>query len=323
MLELVLNELSFRRLDTVCGAAPDVYTARTWMSQFIINIRAARQVGFGSSIRTERGFSTLELAPSYSMLQWRNDRDVNRDERLFLSNLVAKSPHLEGALNEVLETAGRTEVRIAGLASSGLLAALLLDAIAVSWQSHNIWKPPLLRADFTQLSMQGELVEQVVEIRHASAPEHWQHHDSWIERGQRTALTNGEELWGRAARFFPYLEFCGTAEGQIRALTGNERYYDWIVRCLRMANLRCSTWVSGPFPHSLLPGPASGESTSVHQDPELRRRREFQMASGEVRMFEHHMKNNAENKRIHYFADERRRRVCIAYVGDHLPTARY
>jgi hypothetical protein len=42
------------------------------------------------------------------------------------------------------------------------------------------------------------------------------------------------------------------------------------------------------------------------------------MLSGQWQMFEYHMKNNAENKRIHYLADEARRKLCIAYVGDHL-----
>jgi hypothetical protein len=127
---------------------------------------------------------------------------------------------------------------------------------------------------------------------------------------------------GKAIEFQNY-EFCGDAERQLRALTGNEKYYDWIVRCLVSANLQCSLWDGGRFPHLLLPGPASGESRSVHGDPRLREMRVFQMVSGERRMFEHHMKNNGENKRIHYFADDLRKKVCIAYVGEHLPTALY
>jgi hypothetical protein len=96
-----------------------------------------------------------------------------------------------------------------------------------------------------------------------------------------------------------------------------------VVRCFTLANLQCSRWKAGLFHHLLLPGPATGESNSVHQDPRLCELRVLRMVSGQSRMFEHHMKNNAENKRIHYFADDARRKMCIAYLGDHLPTARY
>ncbi len=323
MLELVVNELSFRDLNGHCSAAPDVYSARVWMSQLTGTIRTARQMGFGTTIRTEKGFAELELSPGYSLPQWRNDPAVNRDERLFFSSITAKSPHLDDVLDEIAETAELAEVRVAELSSAGLLAALLLDAVAVSWPSDGIWGTHLLAAEFHELSLDGELMEREVEIRHASGPEHWARHRAWIEQGQRALLTNGEELWAKSRELFPYLEFCGNAEAQIRALTGNERYYDWVVRCFTLANLQCSRWKAGLFPHLLLPGPATGESNSVHQDPRLRELRVFRMVSGQPRMFEHHMKNNAENKRIHYFADDARRKVCIAYLGDHLPTARY
>jgi hypothetical protein len=322
MLELVVNELSFRQLNSAGSAAPDIYTARVWMSQFTGTIRAARQMGFGT-VRTEKGFAVLELSPGYSMPQWRNDPDVNRDEKVFLSSMTAKSPYLDGVLDEIAEAAERMEVCVDGSPSSGLLAALLLDAIAVSWPSHNIWASHLLVAEFRQLSLEGELLQREVELRHASVSHHWETHRAWIEQKRRASLTNGQELWAKAQEFFPYLEFCGNAEVQICALTGNEKYFDWVVRCFTLANLQCSQWTTGLFPHSLLPGPATGESLSVHDDPKLRAMRVFRMVSGKMAMFEHHMKNNAENKRIHYFADNVRRKVCIAYLGDHLPTARY
>src|ERR1035441_6388567 len=101
MLEIVVNELSFRDLNSRCSAAPDVYIARVWMSQLTGTIRTARQMGFGTTIRTEKGFAELELSPGYSLPQWRNDPAVNRDERLFFSSITAKFPHLDGVLDEI------------------------------------------------------------------------------------------------------------------------------------------------------------------------------------------------------------------------------
>jgi hypothetical protein len=318
MLELVINELSFRHLQGGYCAAPDVHTAREWMSQLTGTIRTARHMGFGMTIRTERGFAYQELSPGYSLPQWRNDLVVNRDERVLFSSMTAKSPHLDGVLDEIAETADSAEVRIVGLSSSGLLAALLLNAIAVSWASHETWNTPLLAAQFHRLSFDGELIQNEVEIRHASRSEHWAHHRVWIEQEQMASVTTGEELWTKSPELFPHLEFCGQSERQIRELTGNEKHFAWVVRCLTLANVQCSRWTAGAFPHFLLPGPATGESISVHNNQELRELRVFRMLSGQWQMFEYHMKNNAENKRIHYLADDARRKLCIAYVGDHL-----
>src|SRR5689334_2902807 len=111
MLELVLNELSFRQLVNGRSAAPDIYVARVWMRELTGTIRAARQMGFATAIRTERGFDALELSPGYTLPQWRNDPAVNRDERVFFGNVTVKSPYLDGVLSEIAQTAEVTEVR--------------------------------------------------------------------------------------------------------------------------------------------------------------------------------------------------------------------
>ena len=152
--------------------------------------------------------------------------------------MTARSPHLDGVLDEIAETADSAEVRIVGLSSSGLLAALLLNAIAVSWASHETWNTPLLAAEFHRLSFDGELIQNEVEIRHASRSEHWAHHRVCIEQEQMASVTTGEELWTESPELFPHLEFCGQSERQIREFTGNEKHFAWVVRCLTLANLQ-------------------------------------------------------------------------------------
>ena len=149
----------------------------------------------------------------------------------------------------------------------------------------------------------------------------------YTQSGSNSATGPGsitEPPYGRwLLSLFPRVEFCGDAPGQLQSLTGNERYFQWLINCLFDADRECSRWTAGQFPHSALPGPASGESKPVHDNPELRKHRMFRMLTGELLMFEHHMKNKAENKRIHYLVDESRRRIIIAYVGDKLPTGNY
>jgi hypothetical protein len=230
---------------------------------------------------------------------------------------------LDGVVDEILDRAGRSEVRFQGHRAEGLLAALLLDGVCVSWASHEAWNTDWLLAQIGELSEDGYFDQIAKAFRHASRPSHWTAHAEWIEHKQKITVPDGAALLAQAAELFPRLEFCGGAPAQVRGLNGKERYFDWVIDCLFAADRECASWTSGEFPHSRLPGPATGESASVHSNPELKRRRMFRTLAGDLVMFEHHMKHLGENKRIHYCPDEGRRRVMIAYLGDKLPTGKY
>src|SRR5438128_805917 len=87
-VELVLNELSLRT------SFATVHEARVGMSQFIRTMVAATSKGIPSSLRTSVVIHAASLAPQYLLAQWRNDNDVNRDERSYFRSLVTKHPLL-------------------------------------------------------------------------------------------------------------------------------------------------------------------------------------------------------------------------------------
>ena len=84
-LEMVFNELSARTL------APDISTARQWMSELIRTMVAAKGCGL-KGIRIQADFHAMILAESYPLSRWRNDPEVNKDERTFLKTLATKNP---------------------------------------------------------------------------------------------------------------------------------------------------------------------------------------------------------------------------------------
>jgi hypothetical protein len=325
MIDLVINELSFTRIASAEGtcAGADPHEAKCWMTQFINVLRSARTLGLGRTLRTHEAFLTAELAPGYGLFQWRNDPTGNRDEHRFFGTIAARSPHLDGLIDAVQQSAERSEVRVHGRPATGLLAALLLDAIAISWPSDDLWNTSSLLVQYQRLSDDAELEESDTSIPHASHPDHWEAHRDWIESKHKNEIVSGIELWEKREQLFRHLEFCGDAPAQIRALSGNEAHFRWVVECMFAAEQECAQWNDGEFPHARLPGPASGESRSVHDDPELRKHRMFETLLGQTVMFEHHMKNRAENLRVHYRADSARRIVMVAHVGDKLPTAKY
>jgi hypothetical protein len=245
------------------------------MTQFVDVLRTARSVGLGRTIRTNESFLVTELAPGYGLQQWRNDPSGNRDEQRFFGTLATRSPHLDGLIDSLIQRADRSEVRFQGRPAIGLLAVLLLDAIAISWPSDELWNTSSLAVQYRRLSDELELEESDISIPHCSHAGHWAAHREWLESRQKSAITSGPELWEQHEQLFPHLEFCGDAPDQIRSLSGNEAHFRWVIECLFLAEQECAQWQEGEFPHAKLPGPATGESHSVHNDPELRKHRLF------------------------------------------------
>jgi hypothetical protein len=144
------------------------------------------------------------------------------------------------------------------------------------------------------------------------------------EPEQRPSIRNGLDLIAQADRMYPKIEICEVAERQIRAMTGTEKYFCWVLDALDTANREMLAWNGGPFPHHMLPGKPAPESGSVMNNRRLRAMRCFRTRRGEDLPFEWHMKHKAENQRIHYLVDPKRSRLLmIGYVGPHLPTPTY
>ena len=139
----------------------------------------------------------------------------------------------------------------------------------------------------------------------------------------RFSIRSGRDLINQAPRAFPALEICENAERQILELTGNERFFGWLVDAFSIANREMQNWLGGWFPHERLLNSARCESESVRNDARLLDMRRFKARSGEWLLFESHMKNRSENKRVHYRVDPDRKLLLIGYVGDHLRTPLY
>lgn len=135
----------------------------------------------------------------------------------------------------------------------------------------------------------------------------------------RSSIRTGRDLIAQAARVYPKIEICEEAERQIRAMTGNEKHFGWVLDAFLSANREMLAWNGGLFPHSRLPGPATPESESVMRSPRLEKMRRFRTRNGEELLFEHHMKCMGEGLRIHYRLDPARRLFMIGYIGRHLP----
>lgn len=66
----------------------------------------------------------------------------------------------------------------------------------------------------------------------------------------------------------------------------------------------------------------SGESSATMENRSLARLRTFKHPSGEKLVFEEHVKNFTDGKRLHILCDYDQKTVCIGYFGSHLKTSK-
>jgi hypothetical protein len=326
MPDLVLNELSFQCWEDLGSvyACTDVYTARALMDELIQTVRAtSRYKSIAKALRTEAGFMNYLLAEGYSIAKWLSDPQVDRDSRTYLRNRGSIGFYIDDTLAQVAEASDRTEVRVENRPGHGLCAAWLLNAICLSLASNEIWKTSSLNVRVGEIIDDGVFVEADRRLPHASIPEHFSDHVSWLTRTQRAKINSGSELLARSSTLFPSIEICGRAIKQISDLNGGEQYFDWLLDCLEVGDRLVANWLGGPFPHDQLPCKASGESATVWKSKDLIGQRYFKTLNGELLLFEFHMKANFHGIRIHYLPDFERKVLMIGYVGKHLPTALY
>ncbi len=315
MPPLILNELSFSLLPGCdAPAAPNVGTAEAWMSILVTCMREGRTLKWMSELIVAEDFRLMELSLGYRIADWVIDQRINRDERVFFSRLATRSPYLTRADQEVF---------FGGCSSAGLACCVACESFALSWASNGVWDNAVLPVLVESLGTDGQITADTGEVRNIAQADHWQHHAESIRKKLIDEIRTGEELVVNASRDFPHLEFCRSAVEQTLRLRGTERFFAWLVSALMDAEVEAAEWNGGPFPHDRLPGPASGESRTVHEDKVLSRMRFFTTRDDRILMFEHHMKNNAENLRVHYLFEPARRTLMIGYIGPHLPTARY
>jgi hypothetical protein len=141
MIDQVFNELSFCRFREpgLPCAAVNRSQARAWMDALVRTLSATAKLGLSRSLRTLESFSHQEIAPDYNVAQWRNDSLVSRDLRQLLRQYSTKSPLLDGVVESLVDRARGCEGKFQDIECKGLLAAYLLDCLAISLASDPAW----------------------------------------------------------------------------------------------------------------------------------------------------------------------------------------
>ncbi|MEG5000390.1 hypothetical protein [Microcoleus sp. B4-D4] len=319
-LEMVFNELSARTL------APDISTARQWMSELIRTMVAAKGCGL-KAMRTKEDFSAIILAENYPLSRWRNDNEVNREERTFLRTLATKTPlsvDIPDIEIKIKVEDPDCELSLQGSQTEGFKVAHYLETLAISLNSESLWNSSRIKLELIQIDDNEELIEESVELIHASQKNHVLEHADWIKKRLQSERINGMELWNRRDELFPSLQFCEAGNKQLRRLRAGEERLQLVLEILYQIEDCAKNWKMGYFSLDGTSIEVSGESKPTLD--KYRKERTFVCPDGKERLFEQHAKIRQHNWRIYFFLEVSEvgiRKVIIGYVGTHLPSVNY
>jgi len=314
-VDMVLNHLS---LGT---PAAEERTARELMSELIGTLSTAVKLGV-KTLRTQNSIYALILAQDYPVARWLNDNQVSQDERDFLLTLSTQTPPIADLTDPELENrVDLSEFRYQGELATELGIAYLLDALAVSLLSEAKWDCSRLELSVRRLDENQEIIDERVEIVHASRRNHVLEHAEEIQHRIRTGVRDGAELWHRRAELLPHLEFCQNVGEQLQNIRTGSLMLRPIEKRLFEFEDYCQTWESGPFDPDSLPSKASPESQATIQ--QFGEERTFLCPDGEYRVFSWHVRLTPLAWRIHFFPDVGPGRMIIGYIGKHLPTVNF
>jgi hypothetical protein len=312
-LEMVLNELSLH------SPAPDIHIARQRMSTLLRTMRIAIQNGVNRVLRTHENFYGESLASGYSIANWRNDFNVDREEQRYFRSLATKAPYwMDLRESEIKDNLYLSEFQYNGTHAHGLGFAYLIEAIALSLCSEVQWDASHIELEATRLGDDENIFTEQVMVVHASRVDHVQEHTAWIQNRLRTSVRDGIDLWNRRESLFASLGFCDAVSDHIQSLHAGNPLLRSVVRRLLELEYYCRSWERGPFNAQQLPTKASLESQVTLQ--QFGRERTFLCPDGMERLFTWHVRLTPEAWRIHFFPEAQTRTIIVGYIGPHLPT---
>jgi len=149
--------------------------------------------------------------------------------------------------------------------------AYLLDSLAVSLPSEDIWNFHQLYLNTQWLEENGELDTKKVQISHAAQPDHIPQLAGWISSRLATAVADSQNLWGQKHTLFPHLTFCEAISAQICPLHRGTPLFRQIVKRIFEIEVYCVAWHGGPFQPEQLPFKATVDSEATLRQYETER----------------------------------------------------
>lgn len=201
----------------------------------------------------------------------------------------------------------------------------MFEALAVSLASNEQWNCNRLPITIQKLE-EDELIEDRIEIRHASAEEHVLSHADWISERSRTLIVDGRDLWNRRSELLPNLELCDSMAAPLASLKAGNPMLRPVIGRLFELDSYCKTWQLGAFSPDQFPCRTTTDSETTLQQYALERT--FLCPDGEQRVFSWHVRLPPLAWRMYFIPQEpvsetKAGAMIVGYVGKHLRTVKF
>jgi hypothetical protein len=290
----------------------------------IIHYAGSAGVNFNQADDRHGNWNALNYAEGFMFGEWINH--IDKDASLIVKNVISKvcCPLIELEDNErralsdmlfVLSSDRSVEVTSLGVASN-------IESYAISFLSHNNWSSNPISI-VRQWEENEKWKEQLVDVPNISSLEHLKAYIAELENERQKNKSYLRGLILQDNEDFPNLIFCTSALKDFKSSSITIDDFPKIIEALTKLNKAILT--SNDIEDLMLNSELSisGESNATLKNGKYARQREFIHPTLGKRLFEKHVKNFPNAKRMHILADFNNNKVSIGYFGRHLPTVKY
>lgn len=265
------------------------------------------------TLRFSKNFKDYEILQGVNFQQFvgqQQDQDFKRKILSFLTNkgiVLIDSPIIQEKETHEQDIISSCEYFYNTKTNdSGLACCDIWNTLAISFNSDTQWDTENIILQKDTFSENTDIVQQSIEIRHASKIDHLKAHQIFfddLEEEFKLSITQ-EHFWEQRTSFFSNIIFCPEVELQIRKL--DKGIFQQAISILRDVEAQRKLITDFNF---------SGESETIHNNPDLRKLREFTI-NGEKVFFENHLKSLPNAYRVYFLMQKQK--IHIGYIGKHL-----
>ena len=266
-----------------------------------------------NQVRMSEEFPTYNILPNTTFHQFmgqQQNRDFTKRLSSFISNSVVKidTPIVKNENTDQIDIKNTNEYFYKNKSTDGGLACCdIWNTIAISFNSENQWDEHNIELTRKTLSDDSSILKKQITIKHASKTEHLANHADFfsdLERENRSNITR-ENFWENKDIHFPnIIKFCPEVKSQVRKL--DKTIFKQAISILRDIETQGKSITDFNY---------SGESKTVCNNPELRKKREFTI-KGQKTFMQNHIKSLPSGYRIYFLEEDKI--IYIGYIRKHL-----
>lgn len=290
----------------------------------IIHYADSEGICFNQADERHGNWNALNYAEGFIFGEWINR--IDNTSALIVKNVISKVPcplieleerilAVSGSMLFMLSCDRNVEVTSLGLAS-------IIDLHTISFLSHNNWASNPISI-VRQWAENQEWKEQLVDVPNISSLDHLKYYIAELDHKRRQNKNYLRDLTLQNNADFPNLIFCNSALKDLKSPSVTVDDFNKIIDALLKLNE--AILMSNNLEELILNSglTISGESTLTMENRKYARQREFIHPILGKTLFEQHVKNFPDAKRMHILADYTHNTVSIGYFGSHLPTVNY